>query len=334
MTTLGARVRAFTFSSVCCGLLMGCGVVVPDIKEVWDADTPPDAQGRVIPGAGQIEYEVKQHVFCELSKAVQYVNKYHKVQIGSNPPRAPLPPEFVAQISLSFQVDESSALNPGVVLTTPLANSQMRSLGFGGTLSSTATRIDKFDPSYSVYYLTMPFGPGSICWSPANDPFRKYKHWEPDVSSPFALEGDLGIQNWLVGAIVANEFIESNLNVPGGSGKGGSAGKGKGTRSGAAGGGLGATAGGGGGGGGGMLKTDAISYEIKFVIVSSGNITPSWKLVQVSANASGTFFSAGRTRTHDLIITIGPDDGRTLSAHLASQIGQAVSGGNGALPTH
>lgn len=83
-----------------------------------------------------------------------------------------------------------------------------------------------------------------------------------------------------------------------------------------------------------MLKTDAISYEIKFIIVSSGNVTPMWKLVQVSANTSGTFFSTSRTRTHDLIITIGPNDGRTLNAHLASEIGQAVSGGNGALPSH
>jgi hypothetical protein len=348
MTTLGARLRALTFSSVCCGLLMGCGIVVPDIKEFWDADTPPDPQGQVIPGAGQIEYEVKQHVFCELSKAVQYVNEHHKVRIGSNPPEAPLPPDFVAQISLSFQVDEMSGLSPGAILTTTLPNAvttfgagtpavttgQSRGIGFGGTLSSTATRIDKFDPSYSVYYLMIPFGPRSVCSNPANDPFRKYMHWEPDVSSPFALEGDLGIQNWLNGAIIANEFIQSNLNVPSGNGKGGSAGKGKGTKSGAGEGGLGATNGGGGGGGGGMLKTDAISYEIKFIIVSSGNVTPMWKLVQVSANTSGTFFSTSRTRTHDLIITIGPNDGRTLSAHLASQIGQAVSGGNSALTPH
>src|ERR1700680_2259490 len=75
------------------------------------------------------------------------------------------------------------------------------------------------------------------------------------------------------------------------------------------------------------LKQDAVSYEIKFVIVSNGNVTPTWKLVRVSANTatSPPFFGLGRTRTHDLIITIGPPTPQTSQSHLASQIGNAVS---------
>jgi hypothetical protein len=338
MTTLGRRALALSFA---CFGLVGCGLVVPDVKEVWDADTPPDSEGRVTPGAGQIEYEVKQRIFCDLSEAVQYVNKYYPVLKGSSPSnlklyaKEPIPPDFIAQISLSFQVDEASALNPGVVLTTPLPNSvktfgpgttgtvttsQMRSVGFGGTLSSTATRIDKFNPSYSISYLMVPFGPDSPCTDPKNDPFRR-NHWEPDSSSPFVLEGDLGIHNWLVGATIVNNLISSEIGSAGGSGKKGGGGA---SNSGGA---------SGSGTGGGGVKTDAVSYEIKFVIVSNGSVTPTWKLVRVSANTSGTFFSTGRTRTHDLIITIGPNDQRTLTAHLASEIGQAVSGANGALPT-
>jgi hypothetical protein len=322
--------------------LFGCGLVVPDIKEAWDADTPPDSQGRVIPGAGQIEYEVKQHVFCELGDAVKYVNKKFPVTIDNQPPKNPLPSNFIAHVSLSFQVDEASSLSPGVVLTTILPNAvttfgpgtggsvttgQSRSVGFGGTLSSTGTRIDKFDPSYSVGYLMIANTPKSVCEDPKNDPFRKGLHWEPDTSSPFVIEGDLGIQKWLVGATIANTFLASETEV-------GSAGTGGGNKS-AGGknnvtGSKNASGRGGGGGGGGGTSPDTISYEIKFIIVSSGNVTPAWKLVQVSANMSGTFFSTGRTRTHDLIITIGPDDNRTLYSHLASEIGQAVSGSNGA----
>jgi hypothetical protein len=78
-------------------------------------------------------------------------------------------------------------------------------------------------------------------------------------------------------------------------------------------------------------------------VVSSGNATPQWNLVRVSANTGSPFFDMNRTRTHDLIITIGPGkvemqqtpNGQTVArvvptqgaqdAHLASQIGLAVA---------
>jgi hypothetical protein len=88
----------------------------------------------------------------------------------------------------------------------------------------------------------------------------------------------------------------------------------------------------GGGNQGGGQKPESISIEIKFVIVTSGNVTPTWKLVNVSANTgSAPFFNIGRTRTHDLIVTIGPNNQQTNNSHLASQIGNAVSSGNRAL---
>jgi hypothetical protein len=299
--------------------LTGCGIVIPDIKEAWDADHPKDETSEEFPAAGQIELQVKAKVFCELEHAVQFVNNNYPVSKGSSPStlkpfaKYPIPWDWLAQVSLSFQVDESSSLSPGVVLTEALPNSvqtfgpgnsvttaQSRSIGFGGTLSSTATRTDKFNPSYSVRYLMSHESPGSLCQ--LEDPFAGHG-WAK--SSPFILEGDLGIRKWLEGAVITDVLISSQVGPPSKSGSGA-------------------------GGGGGGLKTDAYSYEIKFIIVSSGNVTPTWKLVQVSANTTGTFFGTGRTRTHDLIITIGPNDTRTLDAHLASEIGQAVSGANGA----
>ena len=127
MTPFGRRALALTISLFCFGLV-GCGLAVPDIKELWDADMPPNAQGQRIPGTAQIEYEVKQRIFCELGKAVQYVNYNFPVSSGSSPnnlkPYAqhPIPLDFLAQISLTFQVDETSSLNPGVVLTQTLPN--------------------------------------------------------------------------------------------------------------------------------------------------------------------------------------------------------------------
>jgi hypothetical protein len=328
--TFGRHVRVLAGSLASC-FLFGCGLAVPDIKEAWDADKPEDSHGKRIPATAQIEFEIKKRIFCELEHAVQYVNNNFPVSRGSSPnslkpfAKYPIPLDWTAQVSLSLQVDESSSLSPGVTLTQTLPNAvqvfgpgmsvtsgQSRSLGFGGTLSSIATRIDKFDPSYVISYLMTPEGPDSVCVSESNDPFKRIG-WTPASSSPFILESSLGIQDWLEGAIITDLLIGSQ-NAP----------VAKSSKSGGAGGSSG-------GGGGGSLKTDAFSYEIKFVIVSSGNVTPTWKLVQVSANTSGTFFSTGRTRTHDLIITIGPSDNNTLYAHLASQIGQAVSGGNRSL---
>jgi hypothetical protein len=82
-----------------------------------------------------------------------------------------------------------------------------------------------------------------------------------------------------------------------------------------------------------------ISHEVSFVIKQTGNITPSWKLIPVSANqGSLPFFQAQRNRTDDLLITLGAtaatDAGRkvplapsneVLYSHLASEIGASVS---------
>jgi len=87
---------------------------------------------------------------------------------------------------------------------------------------------------------------------------------------------------------------------------------------------------------------NTISHEAKFEIITSGNITPTWKLVHATINPNSPLFSASRDRTHDLLITFGPNDPATKSlgvgtpaanTNLASQIG--ISNGihiNGGLP--
>jgi hypothetical protein len=87
----------------------------------------------------------------------------------------------------------------------------------------------------------------------------------------------------------------------------------------------------------GPFKQDVISHEVKFVVVSSATVTPGWKLTRVSINQTGSLLSAGRTRTHDLTITLGPMDKvaaakgikapstAASNSHLASEIGLAVA---------
>jgi hypothetical protein len=85
---------------------------------------------------------------------------------------------------------------------------------------------------------------------------------------------------------------------------------------------------------------DVISHEVQFIIVAGANATPTWKLVAVTANPNGPLLGATRTRTDDVLITMGPlgelnKNGRPVASvavensHLASQI---VSGLQNRLP--
>ena len=56
----------------------------------------------------------------------------------------------------------------------------------------------------------------------------------------------------------------------------------------------------------GQQGQNGVSTEIKFEIVSNGNISPAWKIVNVANSGPLPLFSTGRDRTQDIIITIGP----------------------------
>jgi len=308
--------------------LFGCGHSTPKISEVLDTDYSGDPPNKVPPisATAQIELEIKTKVYCELKRAVRTVNDYFVTKGGKS--SSLLPPEWIAQVALSLQVDESVALNPGLSWTQLMPNAvkvfgvqngvqnsvttpQSFTFGIGATLSSTATRIDKFNPQYSIKFLSKPDTKYSICL-PQNDPLKQFGLVAPS-SSPFLIESDLGIVEWLLGAMVVNRIVESDVTtvIPATAAQL-PAGRGPGTGS--------------PGGGGTTTKADTVSYEMKFVIVSNGNVTPTWKLVRASANTgSGSFFGVGRTRTHDLIITIGPDTPATNNASVSSQIAAGVA---------
>jgi hypothetical protein len=63
------------------------------------------------------------------------------------------------------------------------------------------------------------------------------------------------------------------------------------------------------------FKQNVIQHQVTFDVLTSANITPSWKLVRASVNPS-TLFSTNRDRKHDLIITMGPIDKSQKNAQL------------------
>lgn len=382
MTTAPSRL---VIAAIVSSSLAGCGLAPPQISEVWDQDFPgveanaplpngKPAQKRLpkISATAQIEYEIKRKIYCELRRAILSLRDY---QLESQ-----LPKNWGAQISLSLEVDESSALNPGASLISPIHNAttnfvgeyfgtstpllasqtfaslstpQSYAFGLGATLSSAATRTDKFDPYYTVKEMSKDIDRGTVCYSDW-DPFRDGVGMEPAQSS-LLIVSDLGLKDWLIGALYNTHAIPSDapLNpanpaparpapaTPASLDKererlrkqgyheaevtailAAEAAAAKQSKS-------------QGQSGGGKINgeddsaSDAISIEIKFQIVSNGNVNPTWKLVRVSANTgSSPLFGVGRTRIHDLIITMGPNTTRTQLTHQASQIGTSVSSGN------
>lgn len=87
----------------------------------------------------------------------------------------------------------------------------------------------------------------------------------------------------------------------------------------------------------GPYKQDVISHQVKFIVDTTGSLTPGWKLTRVQLNQGNEFLSASRTRTHDLTITLGPLDKSELAkgriapsraaenSALASDIGLSVA---------
>jgi hypothetical protein len=128
---------------------------------------------------------------------------------------------------------------------------------------------------------------------------------------PFLMQSDLKLNQWLFDAITAERTNSIDFGV------------------------------------GGPLKgTNVLTHDVKFDVVTSGNMTPAWKFREVTVNPSGSFFSLTRGRTHQLIITLGPADKTVVTEmvqgrprtfvvaqprrqaadlHLSSTIGSAIS---------
>jgi hypothetical protein len=279
--------KAFLVGLTTC-ILTGCGTFVPEIQEFWG--DPNDVAFKVNAISSQVE--------CELSEAVGYLEAF---DAAHPPPKLGWLQGWVAQVTLTLTILESTALNPGVTLNTPLNNGtitygknvitapQSSSFGLGGTLSSAGTRTDAITAVYRISDLAKAQGRSCI---------------PPTPNGTLFIESDLKLKQWLIQAIFP-EFM-GTVQYPSVSSA--------------------------------NVKNGFISHEVSFKIVSSGNATPTWKLVRVSANSGSLpFVNVDRERTQDLLITLGPPQSGTpqkgppalapaaLNSALAAQIGAAVA---------
>jgi len=275
-----------------------------------------------------MELQIKAAIFCELRKGAikaralnggqQY---YYKNNSVTSPNDLPFPDSWGAQVTLTLTADEKTGLTPNVSLKNPIAPapvfgqnvSQSFTMGLGGTFSSQDVRYDKFSFYYTAHDLVADASANDICGLPPTALLGP-----KSTSSPFVDGTNLGIQEWLPGAVAVSDFQRSSRAAETGEGPA-----------------LGTS---------GSFSADSATYDNKFVIVSDGNVTPTWNLVRVGTGST-PLFDLNRTRTHELLITVGPGTtvqsfdkktGKTvrvnsgpssaaLNDHLASEIGSAVS---------
>jgi hypothetical protein len=170
-----------------CATLGGCGTYVPQLHEVWEQADVSDPT---------FVERIKQSIYCELRKAVT-------AEMGqSAPPNGTgkaIPDDWGAQITLSLEVDETGALSAAGTRAVGIGGPNLFTLGLGATLSSQATRTDKYYSYFSAVQLKQPLTPPDTSCIQFDISGRAVE-LSHDGSSPL-ISGNLGIDTWLKGAL-------------------------------------------------------------------------------------------------------------------------------------
>ena len=72
------------------------------------------------------------------------------------------------------------------------------------------------------------------------------------------------------------------------------------------------------------VKDSILQHQVKFVIDTGASATPTWKFTLVTVNPDSPFLSTNRTRTNDLLITLGPAVPAVVAA-LSKKNGKTVT---------
>lgn len=289
-------------AAVCLGLLAlgGCGLATPDIQEFWGGSGDAATKERAI--AWQVR--------CELKKAVQYlVRKDLGFAVAQGRQLSWFESQWGADVLFVFTIDEKTALSPSVALNTVFPNAvnsfpgkpsvttaQTYATGLTAGASSEGYRQDKVHIFYKISDLV-----GNERMLPSLEDISKIDCVPPPTTASLFVQSDLKTFEWLVSALDLQYTQQANYQLPDSF----------------------ATAG-------------VLSHEVRFDIVTSGGVNPTWKLVQVSANTGmSPLFNASRDRTQDLVITLGPAKNGQLSTSqgqastLTSEFNATIKSANG-----
>ncbi|WP_428031407.1 hypothetical protein [Ancylobacter sp.] len=211
-------------------------------------------------------------VACELSYTITQVIENDRRQASDRLTKAAYA-EFLkdwgVQAALNLTIVERSSLNPTVLLTPATPASSLFTLSGGVSGSAEATRLQKTNVFYTVKDL---YRPGLFS---VESKERGCRDPSGNKEGSLLVDSDLRLSSLLegrIGATVLNFAASPGAPVPING------------------------------------QSNVISQTVQFKIVTSGGITPTWTLVRAVVNPTGTFASAGRDRTHELVLTFGPVD--------------------------
>lgn len=273
---MSRQLRGRAFSFVLCVCLSGCGVYAPQYQEFWG--NSDDARDKV-------KLIIKK-TECELKRAFQIV-EIEDIQASKLVGYRSMKflEDWELDATFIFTVEEKSTINPGVSLNDPMRNAttfvagnsvaastlsttQSYTFGIGGQFSSDGYRQRK---------VHIPLKIGSLIGPEKNLPplnaLINQDCTQSNASATLFIDGDLHIDEWVkeIRDIQVREqadFTQKNA----------------------------------------FASNGAATEDIKFEIVTTGNLTPTWKLVRVSANSNSPLFNATRDRTQEILITMGPVD--------------------------
>ena len=265
--------RALAVCAVTLPSLAACGLTVPKMQPFATDDARTE---------GLAASALADFIRCELHLAVQDVIRIDRdSQKNSKDDPVMYPPSpsvswltsWGAAVSLKVIVDEKSILSPGLSFKSPMESvvSSFRS-------GSSATSAQSFS-----------FGLGFTVSSEATRsenmsffyPFADLLA-EPDITKAMCMGGpsrtinaDLRIDEFLrskyVGASIGGLMLHRKPVAPGAI----------------------------------VSPYETLTYENQFIVVQSANATPTWNLVHIAANPTGTLLNFARSRTDDVLITFG-----------------------------
>jgi len=233
---------------------------------------------------------IVRSIHCEIKDAVTYVIGTEDQDAQKMVPPRPSLADWLLDWGAQMQITLTVDELSSLSPSGLYSPINIFSLLGGASVSSEATRIETLNYYYPVTDLY--YSRACLDQRDIND-----SHSTNHPTGSLLIQSDLKLKEWLLGIVTGKLTGDISITNP--------------------------TP------GNNPIAKNAITHEITFKVITNGNITPSWKLVRATINPTPPLFMASRTRTHDLLITFGPNNKGQLATpaantFLASQIGLAI----------
>jgi hypothetical protein len=255
--------------------------------------TPDIDAGNADPNATAILInKIVDHVACELREAVQYEHNYDvdnaAIQSGHKRVLAWLD-SSTAKVSLKLIAEEKGTLSPGIAFKQllPSALTTFSNKTSVSSPQSFSTALGGSASSDATRTENVDYSFSVKTAFLGNQTKGRVKVQECKDANGMLLLADLKIKDWLTGALFP--FYPNDIITAG--------------------------------------APDTLTHEVDFIVMLNGSVTPSWTLVNVTANTAASLAMAGRNTTGDVIISIG----KSTTVGEAQNIAKLNSGFNNAV---